>query len=70
MTTKNARTKLTDLSPLEQRRKISVQAAAALNSIHESTFRRHYGHLIKRISKRRQAVELTDAINLPPANNE
>ena len=33
MTTKNTRPKLTDLSPLEQRRKISVQAAADLNSV-------------------------------------
>jgi hypothetical protein len=67
MTSKLAtRPALADLSPLERRRKISVQEAAALNDVHESTFRRNYSHLIWRISKRRQAVELGDAIMLPP----
>lgn len=58
--------KPTDVSPLERRRKISVAEAAALNSIHEATFRRHYAHLIKEISPRRQAVEVGDALDLPP----
>jgi hypothetical protein len=51
-----------DLTPLELRRKISVREAAELNSIHEDTFRKRYRHLIKRISARRHAVELGDAI--------
>jgi len=59
----------TDLNPIERRRKISVQEAAAMNSMHESTFRRHHSHLIRRISKRRQAVELGDAIDLPSATD-
>lgn len=54
------------LSPLELRRKITVREAAALNSISEASFRRHYGHLIHKISPRRDAVEVGDAIALPP----
>jgi DeoR/GlpR family transcriptional regulator of sugar metabolism len=57
-----------DLSPLESRRKIRVKAAAALNDVSEATFRRHYPHLIRKITTRRDAVELGDAIDLPPAD--
>lgn len=53
---------LASLSPIERKRKISVQEAAALNDIHESTFRRHYSHLIRKISPRRDVVELGDAL--------
>lgn len=54
-------------TPLELKRKISVQEAAALNSLSPDTFARTYRHLIKKVSPRRNAVELGDAINLPPA---
>jgi hypothetical protein len=47
----------------ERRRKISVKKAAELNDICEDTFRARYGHLIKQISARRQAVELGDALD-------
>ena len=47
---------------LALRRKISVKAAADLNNLSEDTFRRHYRHLIKDVSERRQAVELGDAL--------
>jgi hypothetical protein len=47
---------------LELRKKISVKKAAELNDVSEDTFRRRYGHLIKEISPRRQAVELGDAL--------
>ena len=57
---------LADLSPLEQRRKIKVRDAAALNDLSEASFRRHYPHLIRKITRRRDVVELADAINLPP----
>jgi len=56
----------TNLTPAERRRKVSVQEAARINAIHVSTFRRNHAHLIKRVGKRRQAVELGDAIDLPP----
>ena len=57
---------LAELSPLERRRKINVREAAALNDLSEATFRRHYRHLIHKITPRRDAVALCDAIELPP----
>jgi hypothetical protein len=57
------------LSLIERKRKIPVAKAAEMNSVHEATFRRKYGHLIKRVGKRRQAVELGDAIDLPPPDS-
>jgi hypothetical protein len=50
-----------DLKPL---RKISVAEAAELNAISEDTFRRRFPHLIRKISNRRQAVNLQDAIEI------
>ena len=47
---------------LELRRKIAVREAAALNDMSEDTFRRHYSHLIRKMSPRRDAVELGDAL--------
>ena len=61
-----AKLDLGKLGPLALKQKVSVPTAAAINNIHSATFKRHYGHLIKKISKRREAVELGDAINLPP----
>jgi hypothetical protein len=55
----------TQLSPLELRRKIAVREAAELNGVSEATFRRHYSHLIRKISARRDVVELRDALELP-----
>ncbi|WP_445216781.1 hypothetical protein ACKWRH_32135 [Bradyrhizobium sp. Pa8] len=55
-----------DLTPLELRKKIPVREAAALNDLSEASFRRHYRHLIRKITPRRDTVELGDAINLPP----
>jgi hypothetical protein len=64
----NMKTKPTpsELTALELRRKIAVREAAELNGVSEDTFRRHYGHLIRKISARRDVVELRDAIELPP----
>jgi hypothetical protein len=55
----------TELSPIERQRKIPVQEAAALNSVSEATFRRAHPHLIQKVSKRRDAVTLGDALDLP-----
>ena len=54
------------LTPLELKRKITTKAAAELNGVSEDSFKRHYRHLIKKIGPRRNAVELGDAITLPP----
>jgi hypothetical protein len=53
---------MTDPDWLALKRKIPVKDAAALNDISEDTFRRRYRHLIKKISARRDAVELGDAL--------
>jgi hypothetical protein len=47
---------------LEPLRKISVAMAAELNDLSEDTFRRRFSHLIKQISPRSQAVDLSDAL--------
>jgi hypothetical protein len=43
-------------------RKVSVKEAAALWNISERTFRRHYQHLIEKVSPRRDAVNLGDVL--------
>jgi hypothetical protein len=60
-------TLISDLSPLDLRQQINVKAAAALNDLSEASFRRHYSHLIRKVTPRRDAVELGDALALPPA---
>jgi hypothetical protein len=57
---------LADLSPLDLLKKIPVREAAALNDLSEDSFRRHYPHLIHKITPRRDVVALGDAISLPP----
>jgi hypothetical protein len=58
---------IADLTPQELRTKILVSAAAKMNGLSESTFRKHYGHLIRKLTPRLHRVELIDAITLPPA---
>jgi hypothetical protein len=62
----NTRISLDDLSPVDRHRKVSVQYASEYNNQSEDTFRRNHGHLIKRVGKRKQAVEVIDMILLPP----
>jgi len=53
-----------ELSPeQEKNRRISVKQAAELRGISPDTFRRHYGHLIRQESPRRQTVKLGDALS-------
>ena len=47
---------------LQLRQKIRVSDAARLNAVHEDTFRKEHGHLIKKISDNVDAVELGDAL--------
>lgn len=54
------------LTPLELHRKIPVAEAAAHNSVHVQTFKKHYPHLLRRIGERRLFVTVHDAIVLPP----
>jgi hypothetical protein len=52
---------------LALRRKIPVIEAAKLNNLSEDSFRRHHSHLIKKVSPRRDAVELGDALAIGEA---
>ena len=47
---------------LALRQKIRVKDAARLNAVHEDTFRKEHGHLIKKISENVEAVELGDVL--------
>ena len=55
---------------LALKKKISVRQAADLNDISEDTFRRRHSHLIKKISPRRDAVELGDALAIGNPQDE
>jgi hypothetical protein len=46
--------------------RVPVADAAALNSVHPSTFRKHFGHLVKKFGPRLELVRLRDALTLPP----
>jgi hypothetical protein len=43
---------------LQKFRRVSVPVAASLLDISEDSFRRHFGHLIEKITPRRDAVQL------------
>jgi len=63
MTTLNLTTaKLPKLSALDLEKHVSVPAAAELKNISVDTFKRHYQHLIKKVSPRRDAVKLRDLL--------
>jgi hypothetical protein len=52
------------------KQKIPVKKAAALNDMSEDSFRRHYSHLIKKVSPRRDAVELGDALAIGESKSD
>jgi hypothetical protein len=63
MTTLNLTTaKLPELSALELEKHVSVPEAAKLRGISPDTFKRHFSHLIKKVSPRREAVRLRDLL--------
>ena len=53
---------LPSLTALELERHISIPEAAALKGVSVDTFKRHFKHLIRRISPRRNAVKLRDLL--------
>ena len=59
-----------ELTELQLRRRIKVREAAELNDMSEASFRRHYGHLIKKMTARRDGVTLADALTLPPPSED
>ena len=53
-------------SGLERCRIIPVPQAAEFKGISPDTFRRHYGHLIRKLSPRRNGVRLGDVLDGEP----
>jgi hypothetical protein len=51
---------------IELERRIPLDDAAALNSVHPSTFKRNYGHLVEKFGPRLDLVKLRHALTLPP----
>jgi hypothetical protein len=60
---------MSDHVDLTLRKKISVREAAALNDLSEDSFKRHYGHLIIKVSPRRNVVALGDALAIGQAKS-
>jgi hypothetical protein len=59
-----SRTLHIELTPEQQKkRRVSVKQAAELRGISEDSFRRHYGHLIRQETPRRQTVALGDVLS-------
>jgi hypothetical protein len=57
---------ITALTPAERHQKILVREAAKLARLSESSFRKYFGHLIRKYSERCHRVEFQDAVTLPP----
>jgi hypothetical protein len=47
---------------MERRRLVTVAQAAEIKAISEDAFRKHYAHLIRQVTPRRQGVRLGDVI--------
>jgi hypothetical protein len=56
-------TTLPALTALELEQHISVPKAAQIKGVSEDTFRRYYGHLIRKISPRRSSVKMRDLLS-------
>ena len=54
--------KLPELSALDLERHVSVPEAADIKNVSVDTFKRHYSHLIRKVSPRRDAVKLRDLL--------
>jgi len=50
------------LSALDLEKHVSVPVAADIKNISVDTFKRHYAHLIRKVSTRREAVRLRDLL--------
>jgi hypothetical protein len=56
-------TPLPKLTALELERHVSLREAATIMGMSVDTFRRHYSHLIKKMSRRRDGVRLRDLLS-------
>jgi hypothetical protein len=69
MTLSVTTTKLPELTALDLERHVSVPAAAEFLNVSVDTFKRHYAHLIRKVSTRREAVRLRDLLSDKDATN-
>jgi hypothetical protein len=53
---------LPELTALELESNVSVPRAASIKGVSEDTFKRHYRHLIRKLSPRRDGVKLRDLL--------
>jgi hypothetical protein len=63
MTLSVTTTKLPELSALDLEKHVSVPAAAEILNLSVDSFKRHYRHLIRKMSPRREAVRLRDLLS-------
>jgi hypothetical protein len=54
---------LPSLSALDLEKHISVKQAAEMKGVSRDTFKRHYAHLIRKVSPRRNTVKLRDLLS-------
>jgi hypothetical protein len=62
MPTNTAAENLPELTALELESNVSVPRAASIKGVSEDTFKRHYRHLIRKLSPRRDGVKLRDLL--------
>jgi hypothetical protein len=60
--TNSSTSKLPTLSALELERIVCVPEASKLKGVSPATFKRHYSHLIRKLSPRREGVKLRDLL--------
>jgi hypothetical protein len=53
------------LIEIELARRIPLADAATFNSVHRTTFKKHYPHLVERFGPRLELVKLRHALTLP-----
>jgi hypothetical protein len=58
-----AESMLPSLTALDLERHISVKQAAEIKGVSQDTFKRHYPHLIRKVSPRRNTVKLRDLLS-------
>jgi hypothetical protein len=54
---------ISTIPEVERRRMVTVPDAASFKCISVDGFKRHYGHLIRQITPRRQGVQLGDLLD-------
>jgi hypothetical protein len=59
-------TPLPQLTALDLEKNVDVDTAAEIKGLSYSTFKRHYSHIIQKVSPRREAVKLRTLLSAQP----